>query len=270
MCYLGGIGTSRVQALTAAAMKKTPLLRIAACLLACIPAARAATVLSTNSVYIRNDTGGGATNQNADTDIEEIVGWNAGTAGMELRGLYQFDVSAIASDVNTLGGGNFANLTINSVTLTLFERRGLTQSFQIDVYSYGFNFNEATATWNNPAGDGSDLTVGGTFGSLLTSGAVAFTATTADNESFTFIDSAAFRNALFNAAQGDGSLELMLDRTGSPAAGQTGFLSFSSDEQGGGTGLRRPTLSFDYSVVPEPSAALLGGLGLIALLRRRR
>ena len=31
-----------------------------------------------------------------------------------------------------------------------------------------------------------------------------------------------------------------------------------------------PVLTLDYTAVPEPSAALLGGLGLLALLRRRR
>ncbi len=257
-------------------MKKTSLI-LAAAALAGASVAPAATVLSTNSIYIRNDGVAGNTtpnaaspdaNQNTDGDIEDIVGWNATTG--ELRGLYQFDVSTIVNDVNTTGGGNFANLTINSVTLTLFERRErLATSFQIDVYSYGFNFNEATATWNDPDGvAGGDATAGGTFGTLLTSGTVSFGTAGADNDSFTFADSPDFRTALFSAAAGDGSLELILDRPGATTG--SSFLSFSSDEQGGGAGLRRPTLTFDYTVVPEPSVALLGGLGLIALLRRRR
>jgi hypothetical protein len=233
--------------------------------LAPISASQAATTFASTSIYIRND--GPAGNQNADVDVEDIIGWNT---SQELRGLYQFSLAQIVNDVNTLGGGDFANLTINSVTLTLFERRSLASSFQIDAYAYGFNFNEGVAVWNDADGDGSpttgDMSPGGSFGALLSSGTVSFTTTGADNDSFTFASSTSFRNAMLTAAQGDGTLELILDRTGAATA-TPGFLSFSSDEQGG---TRRPMLTFDYTVVPEPASALLGNLGLLALLSRRR
>lgn len=43
-----------------------------------------------------------------------------------------------------------------------------------------------------------------------------------------------------------------------------------SDLQGGHTTLRGWQEFAAFSAVPEPSAALLGGLGVLALLRRRR
>ena len=51
-----------------------------------------------------------------------------------------------------------------------------------------------------------------------------------------------------------------------PAATYRDFESVGFESTAGG-----PTFTVDnISVVPEPSAALLGGLGMLALLRRRR
>ena len=51
------------------------------------------------------------------------------------------------------------------------------------------------------------------------------------------------------------------------ASGITGLrFNFSGGQQNGGVGYKE----LDVQVIPEPSAALLGGLGMLALLRRRR
>lgn len=51
------------------------------------------------------------------------------------------------------------------------------------------------------------------------------------------------------------------------ASGITGLrFNFSGGQQNGGVGYKE----IDVEVIPEPSAALLGGLGMLALLRRRR
>lgn len=51
------------------------------------------------------------------------------------------------------------------------------------------------------------------------------------------------------------------------ASGITGLrFNFSGGQQNGGVGYKE----IDVQVIPEPSAALLGGLGMLALLRRRR
>jgi hypothetical protein len=66
----------------------------------------------------------------------------------------------------------------------------------------------------------------------------------------------------FLNADTDGKVTFII---GAPAAlGDPSFL-FASEEH---ATLAAPTLNF--TVVPEPSTALLGGLGLLALLRRRR
>jgi hypothetical protein len=50
------------------------------------------------------------------------------------------------------------------------------------------------------------------------------------------------------------------------AAAETSFLTIANTDNPGGTGF----MVDNFSVVPEPSAALLGGLGMLALLGRRR
>jgi hypothetical protein len=50
------------------------------------------------------------------------------------------------------------------------------------------------------------------------------------------------------------------------AAAETSFLTISNTDNPGGNGF----MVDNFSVVPEPSAALLGGLGMLALLGRRR
>ena len=52
-----------------------------------------------------------------------------------------------------------------------------------------------------------------------------------------------------------------------PSAGDTNF-SFRPLINGGSLGLQ--VNAVQVLTIPEPSAALLGGLGLLALLRRRR
>ena len=42
------------------------------------------------------------------------------------------------------------------------------------------------------------------------------------------------------------------------------------DESGNHTAIDNLSINGTFTAVPEPSAALLGGLGLLALLRRRR
>lgn len=66
----------------------------------------------------------------------------------------------------------------------------------------------------------------------------------------------------------------LYSRSGSAAATYTTFdsLAFGYRETTGGTGptLAVSALTVSYATVPEPTAALLGSLGVIALFRRRR
>ncbi|MCX6865772.1 MAG: hypothetical protein NTV46_06045 [Verrucomicrobia bacterium] len=53
-----------------------------------------------------------------------------------------------------------------------------------------------------------------------------------------------------------------------PAAPARAFSSALIDRNG--TGNTSQTIALTYTVVPEPGVALLGGLGVLALLRRMR
>jgi hypothetical protein len=57
------------------------------------------------------------------------------------------------------------------------------------------------------------------------------------------------------------------DASATLVAGATGLrFDFGDSQQNGGSGYKE----IDVQIIPEPSAALLGGLGMLALLRRRR
>ncbi len=57
------------------------------------------------------------------------------------------------------------------------------------------------------------------------------------------------------------------DASATLVAGATGLrFDFGDSQQNGGSGYKE----IDVQIIPEPSAALLGGIGMLALLRRRR
>lgn len=236
--------------------------------LATVGAASAATisVRVDQDTYIRNDAG--PTLNNGDTDNELLLGSN--NTDDNLRGLLGFDVSSITNDVTTTGGGDFANLTINSATLTIYERRGFSRSVTITVHDYSSSFLDTASTWNDPDGDGAagtgDTTAGGTVGTLLGSQAITWDAT-ADNQDAVFSLNLGDLASAIENADTLGSLNLMLrNSNGSPTPD---FLSMTSDRSG--TTSRHALLDIDYTVVPEPSStALIGFAGLGLLFRRRR
>lgn len=206
------------------------------------------------STYIR--TTQADSNQDNDGDDENIVGFNGAE---ELRGLYAFDLSAIAA----ASSGN--PFTIDAVRLVQRTRNsaGSGTSFTSTVHAYGFAFNEGTSTWNDPDGDGGDLTGdpvdGGTLGTAL-SITDTYDPTTNLNADVTFPDTPAFRAAVLSAATAGEPLRLI-------ATGSGGFTRFLDETVG--TAGNRPELIVDYTVVPEPASAAAAGLALLGLLARR-
>lgn len=187
--------------------------------------------------YIRND-GNAATNWNDDTDNEVLIGNNNGLAN--LRALQKFNVSSIINDVNTIGGGNFANLTINSASLQVFERRGRANTVNFIVKSYGFAFDPATSTWNAPATG--DTTAGGAQGTTLGTQSVTWDATADSQDATITLSPADVQTAIANHLSN--SLNLMI--TSDTAT--LNFLSVTSDRSA--TTARHAKLTVDYTVAP--------------------
>jgi hypothetical protein len=192
----------------------------------------------TADTYLRNDGTQQNTNSDGDTDNEILVGDNVGS----IRGLLAFDVAPIVNAVNTTGGGDYANLVINSATLEIFERRGIARTINVTVNSYGFNFVATAATWNAPASG--DPTPGGTIGAVLGSQTVAWN-TGNDNESSVIALSSANMKSAIQGAPTAGRVNLLLNSTNT---GGNTFLSITSDRS---TNLaRRTKLVIDYTVTP--------------------
>jgi hypothetical protein len=225
--------------------------------------------------HIRSDVGGASPNNafNYGAATAMLLGSNAGNSPTgALNLLMRFDLAALQA---ATGG---SAITVNSVTLSFVTTSAGGSSgglpFTVGLFDYGFAFVEGTAsgtaqagssTYNNPAGGGADTTAGGTAGTSLQSISVT---TVAGATTWTFSTSSAFVSDLQGAYTGSGAstVNYLLKETGGLATDQN-FIRVNSGEAS--TGLK-PTLTIDYTVVPEPSAALLGGLGLLALLRRRR
>jgi hypothetical protein len=198
-----------------------------------------------DAVYIRQNEAD--TNQNGDPDQELIVGFT--TDNTELRGLLEFDISTIpATDV------------IDSVSLGLRTGGGLSSAITINIYEYGSDFDEATATWNAPAPG--EAIAGGTLGTLLSS--ATFNPTV--NADITFGNSPAFQIAVSDALAGDGFLRLILARSDNSGPGQNRFARFADETD---TPLAdRPELVISH--IPEPSSLMLLGLGGLLVWRRVR
>lgn len=196
-------------------------------------------------------------NNNGDTDNEIIVGVNNPGSGGQFHGLIRFDTSTISVPVGF-------TINVTGVTLNTLNRNaaGGGSNLTIQVYDYGFEFGETTATWNNPAGNAADSTAGGTEGTFLTSSSVS----TGANDTNSFDSSAAFISVVENAIGGDNTVNLLLKRSSVADTNSfTRFLSLRSGDPG-----FELVVDYDLIAVPEPATALLGGLGVLLLLRRRR
>ncbi len=190
-----------------------------------------------------------------------IVGQNA-TFGL-LRGLFEFDLSAIEADA---AGRPF---TIDSASLVLYvvgSGGGGAAVTQYDLHLLGTNsdFTETTVTWNN-----APTTPGGTPGTLLSS--VSFDPDDAANlnRDQTFGDTAAFSAAVDAALDGTDNTIRLLAKANNESTTLSNFARFAQDD--GGTAANHPELIVNYTVVPEPGSLglMAGALGLLARRRRR-
>lgn len=258
--------------------------RIFATLLTSALIGQAATVSITTAdgsgadTHVRNDVAGNANaNLNYGSAISMLVGSNAGNSPNGLINLFlRFDLAGLQA----ASGGQ--PVTINSVTLSITTTGSAGGAsgglpFTVGVHDYAGNFVEGTAngatqsgssTWNNPFGDSSDTTPGGTTGTQLQSLSIG---NVGINTTWTFSTSTGFVSDVQGAYSPSGAsvVNYLLKEidTGTDWATDQSFLRIVSGEASTGV---KPTLTIDYTVIPEPTAALLGGLGLLAMLRRRR
>ena len=193
-----------------------------------------------NGTHITATAGSGYTVNNADTTL-------GGTGRLAINGSV-----SVASTAILAPGASIGTLTLDGVNTTgnvLTMTTGSKFSFELDAAG---GTPDRLDFWNYLAGDlalntnAIDLSLLGTQ-----------TAGTYSVDIFRF-----FSNGGSTAATHAFSSGLAIGALG------TGISSASIDWDG--TGNNNQTIALTYTVIPEPSAALLGGLGLLPLLRHRR
>lgn len=199
-------------------------------------------------------------NQFASTD------GNRGTNGTQWNGLFSYNLTELASYLASNPG-----FTVSAASFTLITSQTGTGGATLNLYqtqpftsSASYNTYDGTNAWPSPtesnpgglAGGGSKLMRLNSNGVFSTSGSPMTWNNTANSN---FVD--AVNDAL---ARGDKTLYMAVITEG----GFNGDARVTYTDLGNATVDNRPELSI--TLVPEPSAALLGTLGFVALLRRRR
>lgn len=226
----------------------------------------------------------GASNDTTVWHRDGLPSYTAYVAGAEDQlNTYHFDANLNAYAYLQFDFSSLGTIVINSATLTLTKDNaatgnGLTDATRNDtlvtgrVDFYGLNnvvgntpqnWDESTLSFDTT---GSEITVASIAsnagapwsnvtsfaGQDLTPGNAAATLTGTDLVSF------------LQTRADDGGLATLLVVNPDTTQGR-GIVYHSSEATTG-----QPVLTIDYTVIPEPSVALLGGLGLLGLLRRRR
>jgi len=208
------------------------------------------TVYDQGATYIRSGTGNTNSNFDADGDFELLVG--AIAAGNQLaRGLLEFDLSFIqaATEIDSV--------SLILTTLASTPGQGNTNTF--NVHAYDSDIVETVSTWNDPDGDGGDVsgdaTAGGTLGTLLASATFDCTQT---DLTVTFSNSAPFRAAVTAALADDDILRLIVVNGDEDTFDTGRFARFTADSFG--TPSSRPKLvvshnwsTFQEGVAPDAS-----------------
>lgn len=227
-------------------------------------------VFSTADTYLRN-SGATAENQSYGAATSILAGSHSSLNG--LTNLFRFDLSALPTSgiaidsviltLTSTGNGSGATVTLTVFQLSLANEDWVegTQNGTVGSGEASAKFlTNQTANW---AGSAGARTAGTDY---VNTSLASFTdnAGTIGTGTLGFTSTAAFATTVATAA--GGNLNLWV---GTPTlTGANDFFRIASRETAGTTS--DPLLTVNYTLVPEPSAAVLGGLGIIALLRRRR
>lgn len=242
-------------------MNRTALLALslASVTFAAVSSASAATVLlnPTADTFVNN----ASVNQNNGTATTFIANNNGGAAASGVRlSFLRFDLSSI--DTSTISNINLG-LTVTAAAAKGYNIYGL-------VGAANESWGETTMTWNNaPAVVSSVTTKPSTLAAYLdtadlyNSGAVLASFTSRSSVGLETILNVS-SGSVFDFINADADKIVTFVIAKQDADTSTSGTAWSSREAASG----KPLLTI--STVPEPSSVLLGGLGLLALLRRRR
>lgn len=266
-------------------MKFKPSVTLLAAVFPAVCSSHAATIANWK-VLVPSVASGGSPVAGANTDSPVFGG-----------GTNQMDAAQTAGRFGTVGTPETANLLVGetltvTATITLTGGLDVTNNYRFGVFNDGGQFaanspNTWTGGWLHSTGSG--LYQGNTGGSFVSTvgtapnNAVALTQIpttntgTIDGTSIaTYLwtmtitrDSATTVDVFSSFVGGDG----LYDNSYTANNVTTALFSYTAVGvlTSGNTDLDQLTISnAQYSVVPEPSSAMLGGLGLLALLRRRR
>ena len=231
-------------------------------------------VNSSADTYLR----GGAADQAYGATSSLLVG-NHSSVG-PFTGLFRFDLSTLPTSGITIDSVSLTLTSTSSgagatVTLTVFQL-SLANADWVEGIQDNSNADGSSA-WNKKVRDivgavPTQADWAGTVGArtagtdYVNTSLASFTgnAGTIGTGTLGFTSTGAFSSTVAGAA--GGNLNLWV---GNPTVtAVSDFFRIASRETPGTSS--DPLLTVNYTVVPEPSAALLGGLGMLALLRRRR
>lgn len=184
---------------------------------------------------------------------------NVGTNGRQWNGLFSYDITQLANYITAN-----PTFTVSAASFQLFSPGG-SASLTTTLTLYRTSPFTGSSTWANLNSGTLTANPGGVAGGGSKESAALATTTSRINTNpgdLNFGTSANFVDAVNHALANGNILYLMVQ-------GSYGNVdSFSNFTNNAGTIDSRPELNI--TLVPEPSTALLGALGALALLRRRR
>lgn len=193
------------------------------------------------------------TNFNGYQSGNQFIVGTTGNTNPQIRSLLSFDLSALPDAA-----------VIESATLTLrrigTDGSSQNQLIQIDLVAMTESFNQTTATWNTSGTDYTSTVLSSVSENPTVSSGFVTWGSTAD-----------FIAAVQSAADGSGTVNLMLKLPDAVETGGSRDIFFFHTDTSTSGAIYRPELSITYSI-PEPATLSLGfgvGVGLLMLLRRR-